>query len=348
MRREKEISFIIGMGRSGTTLLSALLNQHPEVHATPEAVFLIFFLDAWKNKTRYSENDIDMIFEQIQYFAYTHPFFGWTFDEKEMKRSMKEFVKDRDVTFHALCSFIYEGFKVDNMDKSGARILADKNPSYLLFADKLSEAFPQAKFIYIVRDYRANILSRKESPDLRTPELRHNAWLWKFYNLRALTFMKDNPAKVIMIKYEDLVEHKEREMKRAFTFLGLDPALVRNESQYSNLKKEGHKFPEGQDGRFEKKYGDLNKPVNKDRLEAWKTGLSAKEISICDSICHTTGEKFGYLPSGRIGTVLPYMKQYFAAKMEIWKERWIYHLSPKIKLARLKKVYTYSGYIQKK
>jgi len=125
----KKICFVIGMGRSGTTLLSKLLNRHPQVHATPEAVFLIFFLEAYKNKDQFTSEEIKLVFEQIKWFSYTHPWVGWSFDMEAVKNETLDFVNGKKVHYEELCKFIYTRFKVNSMDKSAALWLADKNPS---------------------------------------------------------------------------------------------------------------------------------------------------------------------------------------------------------------------------
>ncbi len=350
MPAPKEICFIIGMGRSGTTLLSKLLNQHPQIHATPETVFLIFFLNAYKNKTKFTEAEIDLIFEQIQWFSYTHPWAGWTFDIDEVKQKTKDFVKGKTVAYTELCNFIYSNFKVIGLNKEGAIMLADKNPSYILFADKISATFIKAKFIYIVRDYRANVLSRKENIDLKSAEVKLNAWLWNFFNESALHFMRSHKEKILLLKYEDLVADSAGQLKKIFSFLGVtNVALNTDEStQYLEVKAEEHSIPAGHEERFKKKYNDLRKPVNKDRLDAWKSGLTAQEIIDCDSICGKLGKEFGYEPAGKTTSVAKYFSFYLKAKKEILKERLIYFLGPVTKLQRLKKVYTKIGYNRQK
>ncbi len=344
MQTAKEICFIIGMGRSGTTLLSKLLNRHPEIHCTPEAVFLIFFLHTWRNKKRFSKEDIDLVFDQIKWFSYTHPWAGWNFDVEKTKKQTQDFVKDNIVTYPELCKFICSHFEVIGQDKSKAKVIVDKNPSYTLFTDKISETFTNSKFIYIVRDYRANMLSRKENVDLRSPEVRHNAWLWNFFNSRALHFMRENRHKVLLVKYEDLVTDTEKQMKAIFGFLGLDPVTDTANTQYAEVKEAEHSIPAGHEARFKKKYDDLNRPVNVDRIDAWKTGLTEEEITACNSICGDLGKEFGYLPGLKTKPASTYMSFYLKAKKEVMKERFIYSLGPETKLKRLKKVYTTLGY----
>jgi len=217
-----------------------------------------------------------------------------------------------------------------------------------LFTDKISQTFKEARFIYIVRDYRANILSRKENPDLRSPEPRLNAWLWNFFNGRALAFARNHKDKVLLVKYEDLVENTEALSKKIFKFLKLDPSLAKDNTQYSRVNEGDYTIPQGHDARFRKKYEDLNKPVNKDRLDAWKSGLDTEEIIACESICGKLGNEFGYKTTGKTHARLNYLGFYLKARMEILKERLIYYLAPKTKLRRLKKVYTQRGYDQQK
>ena len=38
-------------------------------------------------------------------------------------------------------------------------LIGDKNPSYSLFGNSLIESFPEAKFIWLIRDYRAQVNS---------------------------------------------------------------------------------------------------------------------------------------------------------------------------------------------
>lgn len=38
------LNFIVGIGRSGTTLLMSMLNAHPKLQATPEVNFFVFFI----------------------------------------------------------------------------------------------------------------------------------------------------------------------------------------------------------------------------------------------------------------------------------------------------------------
>lgn len=340
-----EICFVIGMGRSGTTLLAKLLNQHPKIHGLPEAVFMIFFMHAWKNRKEFNEKDIDLMFEQIKWFSGSHPMAGWKFDETTAKKETLNYIKQHNPGYTELCKFIAYCIKPEKQNKDQAIMLADKNPSYTLFADHLNEIFPEAKFIYIVRDYRANVLSRKQNVDLRSPDIHLNAWLWNFYNQRAFRFYNKNRDKCIMLRYEDLVKDSKTEIQNVLNFLELDPAemIWEETAQFSGIKKEDHQVPPGHEERFIKKYTDLNKPISTSRAEAWKTELSEAETQACDAICQPMGKVFGYMPVSKPASANKYLGYYIKARLQIGKEDLIYYLSPGFKLNRLKKVYTRLG-----
>ena len=44
------------------------------------------------------------------------------------------------------------------------------------------------------------------------------------------------------------------------------------------------------------KYTDLTRPINTERLNAWKNKLTDKEIAVLDILCSKYGEKLGYKP----------------------------------------------------
>ena len=57
----RDIIFIIGVGRSGTTLLQSMLHSHSEIHFSPETHFVKRFLNpeihhkkySWENRAKF-------------------------------------------------------------------------------------------------------------------------------------------------------------------------------------------------------------------------------------------------------------------------------------------------------
>ena len=65
-------------------------------------------------------------------------------------------------------------------------------------------------------------------------------------------------------------------------------------TQDLNLKK--HIDIDSFSKRKKTKYNDLSKPINTERLNAWKNKLTDKEIAVLDTLCSKYGEKLGYKP----------------------------------------------------
>ena len=349
----KNLHFIIGIGRSGTTILTKLLNSYKDVHCLPEANFLVFFLQKYKEKQTFSKQEIELIFKEINLYAISHPWIGWTFNSQEVKQLVIRRIEiDSHINFNELITLIYEQFKVVGYDKSKAKILIDKNPSYTIFSKNISSQFKTSKFIFITRDYRANILSRKQSIYLKSPNIAYNATRWKLYNSIAYKFYKSNPDKVILVKYEDLVINKDLELEKIRAFLNISSekdTLNENEKIDFTTFNLDNKFKD----RFIKKYSDLDKEVNASRLDSWKNQLSITEQETCDVICGNIGKKIGFHPINRLSfskiiftnlkNIIPICKGY----IDILKDKIIYFFPINIKLDRLTTNYKKIGFIKK-
>ena len=133
----KQLHFIIGIGRSGTTILNKILNSHPSIHALPEANFLLFFLNDYKNVTRFTKENIELMFQQIQIFSLSHPLVGWELDMERAKAKLIDLVSKTELSYATLCKTIYSEIKVSGKDKSNATMLIDKNPAFTLISGYL-------------------------------------------------------------------------------------------------------------------------------------------------------------------------------------------------------------------
>lgn len=338
----------MGIGRSGTTLLTKLLNNHPAIHCLPEANFLVFCLHSYKDKTHFTEQDLDVIFGQIETYSLTHPWIGWDFDPVQVKQEMLGMLGlNKPITYEQLCKAIYAHFKVTGENKSGAKILLDKNPSYTLFTKHIGRAFPQSKFILLVRDYRANVLSRKQSVYMKSAHVAFNAHRWRLFNKLVMQWHKHHPAKMIVVRYEDLVRQPGRELARICTFLGIDASLNLVETNASRrIDYESYNIDPRHKERFVKKYSDLNKTISADRLDAWQKQLPMKEIKTCDAICSGFASKFGYkaFTSFNFFDKAKQMPSWLRACKDVYKDLFIYYFKPGIKLKRQKKTYQALGF----
>ncbi|MCW8940558.1 MAG: sulfotransferase [Flavobacteriales bacterium] len=334
-----EVNYIIGIGRSGTTLLTSILGTHPEINTIPENYFVTFFYNSFKNKTYFKPSELLLIHEFNLLFNKLQPYIGYGYTlNKENDFLQQPFIGN----YHELCKCFYKFFKHKTNHSVNAPIIIDKNPSNTLYCKKLLELNPNAKFIFITRDYRANILSRIESVHIRPSSVAYNAIRWNYFMSKALKFEKQHSNQVLKIKYEELVSHPENTLDRIFSFLKIEQYstdnLQVNEEQAIVKDLTNHSSE-----RLNKKYNDLIKPINTSRLDSWKTNLAYEQLILSDYICKRFGKKLGYKPQTKI-TVLKKTSLFiktihirYRLLIEQLKDKITFYLPIKFKVNRFKK-----------
>ncbi len=354
MHQNSNIHFIIGIGRSGTTILTKLLNEYQNIHCLPEANFLTFFLHRFKHKTSFTLPEIEMVFEQIQIYSLSNPWIGWDFDTEAVKKEVLDHLSvSTKITYQELCKLIYRGFEMNGVDKKEAPLLIDKNPSFTLFANQISTAFPDAKFIWMVRDYRANVFSWLQNPFLKESNVPLNAIRWMLYNEEALKFYTKHKEKTILVKYEELVLNHETEIQKIIRFLNIDPIPETNYLEKAAIDLTKFEIDSEHKNIFTKKYTDLNQPLNTNRLDSWKNGLSESQIRLCDALCSSVASEMGYKPMHDVTPTeiftlkLKNLIQLLKGYVDIYKDKLIYVIPVNIKLYKLKTRYMKLGLMKK-
>ena len=332
--------YILGIGRSGTTLLVNIFNRHKNVLATPESVFTQFFFSSFKNKTVFTEKDISAILDYIATYEKLAPFINWSFEYSFFK-SIKY---PLEITFDDLINLIHLQFKFPQHEQQEIRYIVDKNPGNSLFGEQLFQLNENSKAIVMIRDYRANILSRKEKTHWRTPDVIYNAIRWLTFNQALLKLKFKNPNKVLFIKYEDMVTNQDKTVKKIFSFLNISYSKellsVKEEDQENNLTEKYKHLSSRQVEILETKVKSVNSPIYTSRIDKWKTGLSEEEIKDCDNICSRFGNNFGYEKFKPFNTpfILKCSPSLIKGRLSITKQKILFKLPYAIKLKRLKNI----------
>lgn len=332
--------YIIGIGRSGTTLLTKLLNYHKNCWVSLELEFTIFFMHAYSDKTIFTEKEYREITDFFEAYNLRHPVLKLVIDPEALCEELKN---AKPGNYLALTKFLHTKFNFYRKPFSEIELVLDKNPSYTLHPDKLFRFSTDVKFLYLVRDYRANILSRKQSVLHRTPKVAFNAYRWLFYNKKAFGKLKAGILPVHLIHYEDLAMAPDETLAKACSFLGIS-AKAEDTNFYRG--KEPRLFDiekvKAVSERYKKMFSDIEKPVFIDRIEAWKTELTEKDIKICEAICGRFAEKLGYKPVYNLSFMqkliirAPFLGDYIRALYDYYKEFILYYASPAVKLKRIK------------
>jgi len=182
--------FVVGTGRSGTNLLRQMLNCHPELYIATETHFISTLL-----------NEIDKKKISVCEFCKIVPN-HWTSDGSrwikfhlmEGGRDRKNFKNEFETFFHKKHGTVKElteaFFEFCYGDKL---IFGDKTITYGLHMGKISEHWPEAKFIHMVRDGRFAARSmQKHSGFVRIINSNYKKFLGNFaYENRIGQFSSD-------------------------------------------------------------------------------------------------------------------------------------------------------------
>ncbi len=272
---------ILGVPRSGTTLLSFMLDSHPNIAIGRETYFMKGVEHLFGDS-----NDNDP--QHIEYVRR-----GW-YERYGLKR--EEFA-------NYIRRFLYE-FYSDYARKQNKIRWGDKTPAHTLHCELMYEIFPDAQFIHIVRDPRAVVLSRSRWKTSSTIE--DIASEWQRENDRVANLgSRLASGSYLRIHYEDLVLHSELTMKKVLSFLGEEWC----ESVLSHEEVETHKYVSCQhegvtsprvrviESKAVVEGGPENDPARKidtDSLDKWKMKLRKMEIASIQKIAAKGMRNYGY------------------------------------------------------
>jgi hypothetical protein len=332
------IAFMIGMGRSGTTLLTNMLNSHPEVISTPENEFVLFAAKSFKDKNFDNAAVVNDFMNLFKYNFHTEPSI-WVPAAK-----IREDIKNSsDKNFVNVCKLTYLNYPLAGQKKN-VSLLVDKNPVYSLHTSTLHELFPDAKYIILVRNYKDNVLSRKKYAYKPTSVFELGV-SWNFYYETIFKTAALRKLQMYILRYEDLVSTPKETLQKLFIYLdiGFKEEMLNYKEKAGEMKKHLKENTSGE--KFDKvmqMHGNLESDINTTRINAHERELSEEENSILDYICYNMANQFGYAkkqpkPMGKWGWRL--RKSFYEWKMQMYllKQKMYYNLPVGMRFVFLKK-----------
>ncbi len=178
--------FLLGCQRSGTTMLRLVLDSHSRISCGPETRFL---------------TDLRRIV-----------------DEKRDWPRLARFGFPREDWLRRIGEF-FGGVHADYAAGRGKARWADKTPLYALSVDFVTEVFPDAQIVHVIRDGRDVVVSHRK---------RFGYWSavkcvvkWPRYIRTARAFgARLPPERYHELRYEDAVGDPDKTLRALFEFLG--------------------------------------------------------------------------------------------------------------------------------
>ena len=270
--------FIVGAGRSGTTLLQFMLRSHPELSLpTGESHFFIPF---YQRRNEFGDlSDITRLRELVNELYQFNPGFfdeelhGIQFNAESITQQLHKLdVKSMPEVFSGI-------FQI-NAEAEGKTRWGDKTPYYVLHLDTILEMFPNAQIVHLIRDGRDCALSMLERKwDLKIFNIYHAAYTWNKYVLTGESFGQKNPERYYKIYYEDILNSPEKTLMDLCQFLN-----IKFNTQVINFKKSGGS-------------GDtplVSQPIQKNNRNKWKKKMTPAQIRIFETLAGDALRKCGY------------------------------------------------------
>jgi hypothetical protein len=285
--------FVVGVGRSGTTLLRMMLDTHPELAIPPETHFINPLIQA-SGRIRYNARTATRTIVHDERRRWND--FGLARDELlEAMEGVEPFN-----TTDALRAFYLLYAR-----KHGKPRWGDKTPDYIRKMKKIQKTLPEARFIHVIRDGRDAGLSQNRRIAQRGKKPvppRETARRWR----KRIVKSRIDAAEVehyMEVRYEDLISDTEAVLRRICEHVEIDyaPVMLRyHERAEERLQEMAGALP-AKKGRPEREAGErvqahamTTRPPDPNRLQVWKTEMTEEENAEFENAAGYLLDELGY------------------------------------------------------
>lgn len=277
------IFFIIGRPRTGTTLFQSLFDAHPHVQIPWECQFVLNLYPRYGGITNWDEQLIRSFYNDL---LQQWQFSAWNTDRDKLLIDLLGLQGCH--TYTDICECVYLSH-ISFFPKENIRIIGDKNHGYTIYTDELKRLYPDAKFIFVLRDYRDNFDSIARV-DFEIPSAALVVYKWRYFYKTALRAAKKYPGSFYFIRYEDLVREPYKNFKAICDFLNI-PFTEDVFNFYKMKDKAAEVYPEDI---LNKHHSSLFNPINTSRLDLWKTSMSEHKVRVADFVAGKYASMAGY------------------------------------------------------
>jgi hypothetical protein len=292
--------FICGHPKSGTSLLRAMLDSHPELLVYPEeTVFFRRYLPKARGKTLEEKLVLadELLLHIFSWNQIAPPPSQKDFPDRDYsdvpfpkvreayrQLAVQRLRHDGDLLFNALAAY---GMVTDNLYEETHRWV-EKTPYNERFVKQILAWWPEALFIHVIRDPRDNYATyKRKHPEWSVESFARS---WRDSTQEGLAYQaRLGSQHYWVMRYEDLVRHPEEYIQKICTFLGIqdDPTLRRPTRN-------------GKDWGGNSMFGERFQGIDTTPLERWKQSLSIEETLITEWNTASTMQQLNY-PASETG-----------------------------------------------
>ncbi len=274
--------FIIGAGRSGTTLLRLILAGHSRLHIPPETRFIRPLVRELPLSGRLNPAQV------ARAVAIMTADYRWP----DMEISAEDLAAMAARLPHPDLAAVIDLVYRRQLERAGKSRSGDKTPIYFEIVPQLATLYPGAKFIHLIRDGRDVAISRIDVDWDRYHERAKFEWTLAMAKRREYQ-ASELSRQILDVRYEDLVRGPQETIQQICAFLGekFEPAMLDWQHLTTLVPARERHI-----------HGKLGKPMSSDDLGVWRHRLSALECFAIEACLYQDLEPLGYQLrfSGRI------------------------------------------------
>ena len=301
--------FIVGASRSGTSLMQAILNGHPDIQTSGETHYFDHLRIEMKGREQQALSANDLQRCEDYFLALSHRPYGHSGDP-EKGRIQREELRQAAHSVGEGADAYFEGYCRLKAFKARKARWGEKTPRHVFRITEILERYPKAKVICMVRDPRAIIASYREIASTqairvhnsgfdfeRDPEhlpaiKRDRRRVNKSYNILIHCLLwrgviraawraqqRFDKSRVYLQRYEDIVESPKKSVTDLLNWLSLDfsPTMLDVpifNSSFSAFNRHGG--------------------ISQNSVQRWRKKLSATEIGEIQTVCGKLMKQSGY------------------------------------------------------
>lgn len=259
--------FIVGVHRSGTTLLRFMLSSSPRIYIPPESDFIPRFFGRHPHGPLSRQQAIKILVTIFDAYRFVREWQGARPDWEAFVDSLPE------LTPALLLDTLYRRYAEQN----DAVRWGDKTPIYSTYMDLIVEIFPDAQFIHVIRDGRDVALSMVDKWGQQEFHIdlyfAARDWVRRIRRARACGAQL-GPDHYYELCYKHLVANPEQELRAVCDFLG-EPYVPQMAQHYhlarQRIPADGFSAP-------------VRQPTNTSRLERWRREMSAADQRMLQAV----------------------------------------------------------------
>ncbi len=268
--------FIVGLPRSGTTLLASMLAIHPAIDCGPETFFFarlpsdpshLLEASGWPARA------LDYVCSLRLRDAPVHELYGRT------RQDVRAVLSGRSPSLAAML----ESLTAARAEVRGKRRWAEKTPRHLARLALIRRTYPEAAVLRVLRDPRDAAMSMTRVP-FASDSLLANLYLCARAEAAARPALESDP-RLLTVRYEDLVSRPEREILRVVRFIGeaFDPRMLDPGRAPADLAA-AHEWWKGKE----------SQPLDRSRVGAWRREMPSDDQRIAAVVCAEMLRVHGY------------------------------------------------------